>query len=87
MTYSIHNAYDHSIVRSFEVDQDTTAISLSIAQDFEGEGTCRFYVHNGVGVVAAIMTRDGMARQIMRDDYMKFSAKALEARNQAGVEC
>lgn len=85
MTYSIHNAYDHSIVRTFDVDDDTKAISLSIAEEFESKGTCRFYVHNGVGVVSAIMTRDGMARQIVRDDYMKFSPKAIEARTEANV--
>ena len=84
-TYSIHRAYDHSIVATFGIDEDMAKVAIKIAEeDFAayGDMTTRYYLHNGRGVVAAFMTRQGAAHQILRDDYLKFSDKAKAKRTE-----
>ena len=79
-TYSIHDARDHSIVATANPGT-LTEVAKQVGVDFADQGTRRFYVHNGVGVVAAILCRDGSAHETLRDNYRKFdeSAKAVRA--------
>ena len=85
-TYSIHRAYDHSIAATFGIDDDMAKAAISIAEaDYaaHGDKTIRYYLHNGRGVVAAFMTRQGAAHQVLRDDYLQFSDKAKAKRTEA----
>lgn len=83
--YTIHAAYDHSIVKTFEVNDDTAAISIELAEAHNDGEARRYYISNGVGVIAALRTRDGLAHQIRRDDYMKFQPQAAANRAAAGI--
>lgn len=81
--YTFHAAYDHSIVAAFEFEADAIthhARQQALLDAESGSNTRRYYIHNGVGIVAAFMTRNGEAHQILRDDYMQFKGKADEAR-------
>lgn len=82
-TYTIHAAYDHSIAAT-GTPSDLQDVIASVAARSGEEGTRRFYVHNGTGVVGAFLARNGIGRDILRDDYMAFDAKAREAREAAG---
>lgn len=87
-TYTIHSARNHDIVTTMEGStQDTfsAAFERVAAQGDFALGTHRFYVHNGVGVIAAMMMRDGHARQILRDDYMQFGSAGAEKRALAKI--
>lgn len=89
-TYTFHDARDHSIVAQTSdvaVTSDTSfpAVCKNIAERFKDQGTRRFYVHNGSGVVAALMTRDGNPTQVLHQDYRGFSAKAITARSECGI--
>lgn len=85
--YTFHAAYDHSIVAAFELDNEAFARhamdQASLDNEKQDGKTRRYYVHNGRGVIAAFLTRNNVATQILRDDYMKFSAKAKELRAEA----
>jgi hypothetical protein len=82
-TYSIHRAYDHSIaVTASGVNLQSRAQAL--AEDVANHGH-RFYVHNGKGVVAAMLVKPHGALDILRDDYRKFDAKARAVRANANL--
>lgn len=85
--YTFHSAHDHAIVAAIEEDGHTLArhALAQAANDSEQRDgkTRRYYVHNGVGVVAAFMTRNGSARQILHDDYRQFAAQAIKLRAEA----
>lgn len=85
-TYSIHSAYDHSIVATAS-GVTLRRIAQEVAQEWtrDSDATLRFYVHNGKGVVAAMMARNGTAHDTLRDDYMRFAAKAAAKRAAAGL--
>lgn len=87
--YTFHAAYDHSIVAAFEFDQEAFArhamAQASLDNEKQDGKTRRYYVHNGRGVVAAFLTRNNVATQILRDDYMQFSDKAKAKRAEADL--
>lgn len=82
-TYSIHRAYDHSIiVTASGINLQTRAQALS--EDPANHGK-RFYVHNGKGVVAAMLVKPTGAFDLLRDDYLKFNEPARTARAAQGL--
>lgn len=82
-TYSIHRAFDHSIALTASgVNLQSRAQAL--AEDTANHGM-RFYVHNGKGVVAAMLVKPHGAFDILRDDYRKFDAKARALRIEASL--
>lgn len=87
--YTFHSAYDHSIVAAIQEDGHTLARHAlgQAANDAEKQDgkTRRYYVHNGVGVVAAFITRSGKASQILHDDYRRFSDEAMKLRAEAEI--
>lgn len=80
-TYSIHAAYDHSIVAT-ATPADLQQVIQTVAQTHtsDTDSTQRFYVHNGLGVVGAFLARNGAGRDILRDGYRQFDVKARELR-------
>ena len=40
----------------------------------------RFYVHNGRGVVAALLVKPHGALDVLRDDYLQFDGRARDER-------
>ncbi len=89
-TYTFHRAYDHGIVSNFEYSEDCMKVNAEAQalydKDFLPPATRRYYVHNGVGVIAAFLTRNGVATQILVDDYRQFKAAGLQARLEAEVD-
>lgn len=82
-TYSIHRAFDHTIaVTASGVNLQSRAQAL--AEDAANHGM-RFYVHNGKGVVAAMLVKPQGTFDILRDDYRKFDAKARALRADANL--
>lgn len=82
-TYSIHRAYDHSVALTASgVNLQSRAQAL--AEDAANHGK-RFYVHNGKGVVAAMLVKPHGAFDILRDDYRQFDAKARAVRVAANL--
>ncbi|MTH36020.1 hypothetical protein GL279_15570 [Paracoccus limosus] len=82
-TYSIHRAYDHSIVATANPsDLKARAGGLCFHKANLGE---RFYVHNGKGVVAAMLVKPHGVFDILRDDYRQFDAKARALRADANL--
>jgi hypothetical protein len=82
-TYSIHRAYDHSIAGTASgVNLQSRAQAL--AEDAANHGH-RFYVHNGKGVVAAMLIKPQGAFDVLRDDYRKFDTKARAVRADANL--
>jgi hypothetical protein len=87
--YTIHSANDHSILET-ATPGDLQAKAANVAARIgrglpDGQNrTWRVYVHNGRGVVAAGLCRDGLWHDILRDDYMAFEPKARALRVAAG---
>lgn len=68
-TYTFHRADDHTILETaYPTNLQLRAQSVAVA--LRNQGTVRIYVHNGRGVVAALLCRAGAAHDILRDDYM-----------------
>lgn len=80
-TYSIHAAFNHGIVATATVD-NLQQVAQQVAQEYTSghNSALRFYVHNGLGVIAAFMARNGTAHNILRNDYLQFNEKAREQR-------
>lgn len=83
-TYTIHAAYDHAIVETANPSNLQETVAQFVAKASTNQGK-RFYVHNGLGVVAAVLVRNFKAFDVLRDDYMAFDAKAREQRTEAGI--
>ncbi|WP_422002361.1 hypothetical protein [Roseovarius mucosus] len=82
-TYSIHRAYDHSVVVTASgINLQTRAQALT--EDAANHGK-RFYVHNGKGVVAAMLVKPHGAFDLLRDDYLQFNQKARDLRAALGL--
>lgn len=82
-TYSIHRAYDHSVVVTASgINLQTRAQALT--EDAANHGK-RFYVHNGKGVVAAMLVKPNGAFDLLRDDYLQFNQKARDLRAALGL--
>lgn len=82
-TYTYHAAADHQVKVAFGLDRSMADTATELARadlDAAGGKTRRYYVHNGTGVIAAFLTRNGSAHQIMRQDYLDFSDQAKQAR-------
>lgn len=84
-TYTIHDARNHEVVAKAYTGTLAT-VAKTLATQVDALTTRRFYVHNGVGIVAAFLTRNGDAHEILRDDFMKFDTPARAAREAAGFE-
>ena len=85
-TYTFHAAYDHSIVAALTDTAQFAESARNIAKGADHDKAQRFYVHNGVGVVSAFVVCHGGAHEVLRDDYMQFSAKAKAQRTAQGLE-
>ena len=83
-TYTFHRAADHGIIATAHPDT-LQAVAQNVAASLLGQGTVRVYVHNGRGVVGALLCRGGAAHDILRDDYMQFAGAALRNRENGGV--
>lgn len=82
-TYSFHRAYDHSIVETADPQNlQLRAQSLCSHKTNHGE---RFYLHNGRGVVAALLVKPHGAFDLLRDDYLQFDAAARWTRAHYGL--
>ncbi len=82
-TYSIHRAYDHVVVVTASgINLQTRAQALTEEAANHGK---RFYVHNGKGVVAAMLVKPHGAFDLLRDDYLQFNPKAREHRAALGL--
>lgn len=81
-TYTVHSANNHAVEWSGQADDLIHAAALVAGSNMTG--TKRFYVHNGKGVVAAFLTRNGSAHEVLRQDYMQFDSKARAAREADG---
>lgn len=81
--YTIHSAADHSIYAVAIVGTlSETAKKLAIE---ENDGTTkRFYVSNGMGIISAFLTRNGIAHDILVSDYRQFKDRALQVRKDNG---
>lgn len=84
-TYTYHDCRDHAVVAQVKLGASMAETAENVAKSFEAQGTRRFYVHNGIGVIAAFLTRDGFAHQILRDDYLQFKGKGNVARAEIGL--
>lgn len=85
-TYSIHSAYNHDIWATANPgDLQEVVRRIAVANLTNQGATTRFYVHNGLGVVGAFLTRSGVAHDILRDDYRQFDAKARAVRADANL--
>ena len=88
--YSFHAAADHSIMDTatpgtLQQIAARIAETLHKGRPVDAEPTThRVYVHNGLGVIAAGLCRQGAWHDILRDDYRQFDEAARtrrEARN------
>lgn len=82
-TYSFHRAYDHAIVDTADpVNLQRRAQALAGVSANHGK---RFYVHNGRGVVAALLVKPHGAFDLLRDDYLRFDGVARYKRTAFGL--
>ncbi|KPQ16710.1 MAG: hypothetical protein HLUCCO18_07610 [Rhodobacteraceae bacterium HLUCCO18] len=82
-TYSFHRAYDHAVVEVADpVNLQLRAQSLARLTANHGK---RFYVHNGRGVVAALLVKPHGALDVLRDDYLQFDGRARDERTAFGL--
>ena len=82
-TYSFHRARDHSIVEVANPSnlQQRAQSLCSVRQNHDE----RFYVHNGLAVIAAILVKPHGAFDLLRDDYLKFDGDARWTRRHYGL--
>lgn len=89
-TYTFHRAADHKILDTAEPATLRTKAANIAARihrglpDADAKRT-RVYVHNGLGVIAAGLCRQGTWHDILRDDYRQFDQQARELRAAAGL--
>lgn len=88
--YTIHRAEDHQIIETAEpgnLQQRAAHVAARIHRGLPDADlrTTRLYIHNGRGVVAAGLCRQGVWHDILRDDYMPFAPKARALRMTAGL--
>lgn len=84
-TYTFHLAYDHSIVATAQPGTLQEVASKLYEVVPNASQTTRLYVHNGLGVVAAVLVRHCITHDILRDDYRKFDAEARAKREAANI--
>lgn len=82
-TYSFHRAYDHSIV-CLANPVNLQGVAQDLAKDTSNHGK-RIYVHNGLGVVAALLVKPHGAFDVLRDDYLQFDYIARDKRTAYGL--
>ena len=85
--YSFHRAADNTILATAlvgNVQEVAQKVACSIAPDSKARAV---YVHNGRGVVAVLLCRDGVARDSARDFYMSeyYDRQARERRDEEGL--
>ena len=81
--YTFHAAYDHSVLYLADPSNlQEVAQKLPLTESLHGK---RVYVHNGKGVVAALLVKPHGAFDILRDDYLQFDGKARDKRAEMGA--
>lgn len=83
-TYSFHRADDHAIL-DIANPANLQLRAQAVAGALRHRGTARIYVHNGCGVVSALLCRDGFAHDILRDDFMCCDDGARRTRDHYGL--
>ena len=83
-TYTFHRADDHAILDTAE-PANLQLRAQTVAAALRDLGTVRVYVHNGRGVVAALLCRDGAVHDILRDDFMRCDGAARRTRERRGL--
>lgn len=85
-TYSIHSARNHDIIATANPgDLQEVVQRVARGGHTEDRSTARYYVHNGLGVAGAFLTRSGVAHDVLRDDYRQFDATARALRADANL--
>lgn len=84
--YTFHAAEDHTI-RATATTCNLQEIAKRVAAGMTHgtNKTRRVYVHNGVGIVAAGLCRDGAWHDVLRNDYHQFEPKARDERRAFGI--
>lgn len=82
-TYSFHRAYDHAIVELAD-PTNLQARAGGLCQ-LQGNHGARFYVHNGRGVVAALLVKPHGVFDLFREDYLQFDGAARRERTAFGL--
>lgn len=87
-TYSIHRAADHEIIetaRPETLQQIVAHIAARIHRGLPDADlkTTRLYIHNGRGIVAAGLCRQGTWHDTVREDYMHLDPHARMKRTEA----
>jgi hypothetical protein len=84
--YSFHAAEDHTIRATANTcNLQEIAKRVAAAMTHGTNKTRRVYVHNGLGIVAAGLCRDGLWHDTQRENYMEFEPKARQERAEAGL--
>lgn len=83
-TYTFHRADDHAILETAD-PANLQLRAQAVAAVLRDQGTVRVYVHNGRGVVAALLCRGGAAHDILRDDFMRCDGAARRTRERRGL--
>jgi len=88
-TYTIHRAEDHQIIETAEPGNLQAKAANVAARIHRGlpdadRKTTRLYVHNGRGIIAAALCRQGLWHDILRDDFMRCEPAARDERERAG---
>jgi hypothetical protein len=81
--YTIHSAADHSIYAIALVGTLSETAKKLATEENDGT-TKRFYVSNGMGIISAFLTRNGIAHDILVHDYRQFKDRALQVREAHG---
>ena len=85
--YTIHSAYNHEILATANpgnLQRVAAIVAFSLTSTTQPDQARRAYVHNGLGVIAAGLCRQGIWHDILRDNYRAFDSKARAERSAAG---
>lgn len=84
--YSIHDARNAAILATATVENVQT-VAASVARALSGPygETRRAFVHNGLGIIAAGLCRQGSWHDVIRTDYLGMDADARAARERDGL--
>lgn len=82
--YSFHAAEDHSILDTATPETMQAKAANIAARIHRGlpypDKATRVYCHNGRGIVAVGLCRQGLWNDLLRDDWQQFDAVAREKR-------
>ncbi len=84
-TYTFHSADDHEILAKADL-RNMQKVLAKIAGSLTRHGAPRsVYVHNGGGVVGAVIIESGIWTETSPDDYHQFATRAAEKRLASGI--